>query len=607
VTKTEVESLITTAQSADGPSIHVSLEGQSIEKVELPSIGASVVVGLLAALVVLLIVFGGALASSVLPLLTAIVALVIGTSFITLLSRAMEVSNDASELAILIGLGVGVDYGLFVISRHRSAIKSGMSYESAAAQALNTSGRTVLFAGATVCIALLGQLALGVNFLYGISIAAAATVALTMAASLTFLPAMLGFLGPRALSPRERAALASATTSDISPFWLRLARFIHAREAVVMLGGVAVVVVIALPIFGLRLGTSDASTDPASFTTHQAYEALATGFGPGFNGPLELAGGVTSPADEAAFGKLLATVSHVPGVARVTPMETSPNGKAVLAVVYPTTSPQAQQTVNLVDRLRTDVIPEAETGTSLQAHVGGTTATNIDFASVLLDKLPIFIAVVVILAFILLSAVFRSLLIPFVAAIMNLLSIGAALGALNAVFNWGWASSVLGLTGTGPISPFLPVVMFSVLFGLSMDYEVYLVSRIQEEWRHLQKAEPNEKIRTYREQVGRNHEVVVIGQAKSGRIIIAAASIMILVFGSFLLNQDLILKEFGFGLGFSVLIDAFVIRSLIVPAVMHLIGPANWSMPAWLDRVLPNFSIENDDKLPTLVAPNAPR
>ena len=606
ITKTDVHNLVTAAETADGPHVRISLGGQAIEKSETPGAGLSVIVGVLAALAVLLIVFGGALFSSVLPLLTAVLALAIGISFTGLLSHLLEVSNDAPDLAILIGLGVGVDYGLFVISRHRSGIRSGLSYEDAAAQALSTSGRTVLFAGATVCIALLGQLALGVSFLNGISISAAATVALTMAASLTFLPAMLGFLGPRALSRRERAALAEATTSDTSPFWLRWASFVQARKALVALGALAVVAVIAVPIFGLRLGTADASVDPASSTTHQAYEALATGFGPGFNGPLELAGQATSPAASKAFTSMLATISHLPGVARVTPAQTSPNGKAVLAVVYPTTSPQAPQTASLVSRLRTDVIPPAEKGTSLQVHVGGVTATNIDFARVLTSKLPVFIAIVVILAFILLSAVFRSLLIPLVASVMNLLSIGAALGALNAVFNWGWASSLLGLAGTGPIAPFVPVVMFSVLFGLSMDYEVYLVSRIQEEWHHRHHTDPGRTAGLKARAARRNHEAVVTGQAKAGRIIAAAATIMILVFGSFLLDKNQLFKEFGFGLAFSVLLDAFVIRSLLVPATMHVTGPANWYMPAWLDRILPNLSIETNDEPSAGAAAPAP-
>jgi RND superfamily putative drug exporter len=573
VTTTDAKHLIAAAESADGANVHVSLGGQSISNSENSGTGLSVGVGVVAALVILLIVFGGALFSSLMPLLTAALALVIATQGIGLLSHAFAIDSVSPELAILIGLGVGVDYGLFIISRHRSAVKAGMSYQDAAAQAVNTSGRTVLFAGITVCIALLGQFALGVSFLYGLSVSSALAVALTMATSLTFLPAMLGFLGPKVLSRRERAALARGTTpADATGFWLRWAKLVEARKKLVAVAALGVVVIIALPIFGLRLGSSDASTDPTSTTTHQAYTALAAGFGPGFSGPFQLAGQVSTPADTAAFNHLLATTAHTPGVASVTPAQTSPNGKVVLATLYPTTSPQAKQTVTLANHLRHQLIPQAENGTSLQVHVGGVTPTNIDFSHVLTSKLPLFIAVVVILAFLLLMAVFRSLLIPLVASIMNLLSIGAALGALNAVFNWGWGKSILGLPGTGPIDAFIPVLMFSVLFGLSMDYEVYLVSRIQEEWRHLHHTNNRSLVGLASQPSRRNHQAVTTGQANSAPIIAAAAGIMILVFGSFILGNQQVLKTFGFGLGFSVLVDALVVRLLLVPALMHLIG-----------------------------------
>ena len=578
VTTAEAGSLIKAAESADSADVRVSLQGQSISNSERPSVGFSVGVAIVAALAILLIVFGGALLASLMPLVTAGLALVIGISLVGLLSHAVGISSVSTELAVLIGLGVGVDYGLFLISRHRRAVKDGLSYEDAAAQAVRTSGRTVLLAGLTVVIALLGQFALGVTFLYGLSISSAIAVALTMATSLTFLPAMLGFLGPRVLSRRERAALASGRTpkAEGSGFWFRWARLVEARRVLVALGSLAVVAAIALPIFGLRLGSSDASTDPPGWTTHQAYTALAQGFGPGFSGPLEVVASVRTPADVTAFDRLLAATADTSGVASVTPAVTSPNGKVVLATVYPTTSPQAEQTTDLVNHLRADLIPQAEHGTSLAVHVGGVTATNIDFSHVLTDKLPLFIIVVVVLAFVLLMAVFRSLLIPLVASVMNLLSVGAAFGALNAVFNWGWGSSLIGLSGTGPVDAFIPVLMFSVLFGLSMDYEVYLLSRIQEEW--LRQRD--------------NHLAVTIGQAKSGAIIAAAAGIMIVVFGSFMLGDYRILQEFGFGLGFSVLVDALLIRSLLVPALMHLIGPANWALPRWLDRVLPDLAIE---------------
>jgi putative drug exporter of the RND superfamily len=595
VTTADADHLIRAAESADGADAHISLSGQSITNSERPSPGFTVGVGVIAALAVLLVIFGGAVLAALLPLLGAGLALILGTSLIGLLSHAMSISSVSTELAVLIGLGVGVDYGLFIISRYRSAVKQGMPYADAAALAVATSGRTVLLSGLTVCIALLGQFLLGVSFLYGVSVSAAVAVALTMATSLTLLPAMLGFLGPRVLSRRERArATASGRHAAAAEggFWVRWARFVEARKVLVTLGSLAAVIAIALPIFGLRLGTSDASTDPVGSTTHQAYAALAEGFGPGFNGPLELVAGAGSARDLTAFDHLLGTVAHTSGVASVSPAVTSPNGKVLVASVYPTTSPQASQTVNLVNALRDHLIPRAADGTSLVVHVGGETATNIDFAHVLTDKLPIFIVIVVLLAFLLLMAVFRSLLIPLVASAMNLVSVGAALGAMNAVFSWGWGGSLLRLSETGPVDAFLPVLIFSVLFGLSMDYEVYLISRIQEKWRHGTGGDTGGDALAALTAVERNHLAVTTGLATSGPVIAAAASIMILVFGSFMFGGARELAEFGFGLAFSVLVDALLIRSLLVPALMHIIGPVNWALPRWLDRLLPRLGVE---------------
>jgi RND superfamily putative drug exporter len=607
VTNADALHLTRVAESADSANVHVSLGGQAISNSEGSGPGLSVGVGVLAALIVLLIVFSGALFASLMPLLTAGIALVIGTSLISLLTHAMDVASVSTDLAVLIGLGVGVDYGLFIISRHRSAIKAGLSYEDAAAQAVNTSGRTVLFAGSTVCIALLGQFALGVSFLYGLSISSAIAVALTMATSLTFLPAMLGFLGPKVLSRRERRILAEhgPLPTDVSRFWLRWATLIETHTVAIALGALVVVIVIALPISQLRLGSSDASTDPSSYTTHQAYVALARGFGPGFSGPLELAGRVSSRADVSRFDRFLTSARDAPGVASVTPAVQSPNGKVVLATLYPSTSSQTQQTVTLVNDLRRRLIPQSERGSTLAVHVGGVTATDIDFSHVLSEKLPLFIAVVVLLAFLLLMAVFRSLLIPLVASVMNLMSIAAALGALNAVFNLGWGASLLGLSVKSPIDAFIPVLMFSVLFGLSTDYEVFLVSRIQEEWERLKHSPGGKPVRGHLT-ARHNDEAITIGQAKSGRIITGAAIIMVLVFGSFLLSGDRILQEFGFGLAFAVLVDALIIRSVLVPALMHLIGPANWTMPRWLDRIVPNLSIETGDNTPSPPEPGIP-
>jgi RND superfamily putative drug exporter len=598
VTNANALNLTKAAEEADGPHVAVFLGGQSISSQESAGPGLSVAVGVIAALIILLVVFGGALFASLMPLLTAGLALAVATSVISLLTHAMDVASVSTDLAVLIGLGVGVDYGLFIISRHRTGVKAGLSYEDAAAQAVNTSGRTVLFAGTTVCIALLGQFALGVSFLYGLSVSSAIAVALTMATSLTFLPAMLGFLGSKVLSRRERAALAARGpgAADATGFWLHWAKFIEARKGLVAIAALAVVVIIALPISQLRLGSSDASTDPSSYTTHHAYTALAKGFGPGLNGPLELAGSVSSRADSARFDHVLTAAARTHGVAAVTRAVISPNGKAVLATLYPTTSPQAASTVTLVNDLRNKLIPQTEKGSTLAVHVGGVTATDIDFSNVLTNKLPVFIAVVVLLAFLLLTAVFRSLLIPLVASIMNLLSIAAALGVLNAVFNLGWGASILGLTVKSPIDAFIPVLMFSVLFGLSTDYEVYLVSRIQEEWQRRSHTVGTTVVGRESLAVRRNHQAITTGQAKSGKIIAGAAIIMVLVFGSFLLSGDRILQEFGFGLAFAVLVDALVIRSLLVPAIMHRIGPANWAMPAWLDRIVPNLSIASEDE-----------
>jgi putative drug exporter of the RND superfamily len=409
---------------------------------------------------------------------------------------------------------------------------------------------------------------------------------------------MLGFLGPKVLSRRERAALAGGgpVAGEARGFWLGWAKVVEARKGLVLIAAVAIMALIAVPITQLRLGSSDASTDPSGSTTHQAYTALAKGFGAGFNGPLQLVGHLSSPTDTARFERVINAAAHTPGVASVTPAVISPNGRVALATLYPTTGPSSKQTVTLVNHLRDQLIPPIEHGSGLAVHVGGETATNIDFSHVLSSKLPLFIAVVVLLSFLLLTAVFRSLLIPLVASIMNLLSIAAALGALNAVFNLGWGASLLGLTAKGPIDAFIPVLMFSVLFGLSTDYEVYLVSRIQEEWRRLEKTDDHEIAPRRSLATRHNHQAITTGQAKSGKIIAGAALIMVLVFGSFLLSGDRVLEEFGFGLAFAVLIDAVIIRTLLVPAIMHRIGPANWAMPPWLDRIVPNLSIETEDE-----------
>ena len=571
----DVSHVIHLAEAARAPDLQVDLGGQAVENALRQSIGTSAVVGLVAAAVVLFIAFGSLLAM-LLPLAVAIAALATGLLTVGLVSHAVSIPSIGPTLATLIGLGVGVDYALFVVTRHRSNIKAGMSPQEAAVAALNSAGRAVLFAGTTVCIALLGMLVLNISFVSGLGIAAAITVLFTMFASVTLLPALLGFLGMRVLSRRERRRLAAAgpVYDGASGWWSRLAAFVQRHPLRLAAAATAAMVVLAIPVLSLRLGSSDAGNDPASSTTRQAYDLLAEGFGPGFNGPLQLVATTGSPTDAAALAKLASTLKTEPGIAAVS--APVPGQGATLISVIPTTSPEAAATSGLIDRLRDSIIPAAERGTTLHVYVGGVTAVFADFATVIGGKLPLFIGVIIGLGFLLLMLAFRSLLVPAVAAVMNLLAAGAAFGVMVAVFQYGWGLHVLNLGQAGPIESFLPVLMLAVLFGLSMDYEVFLVSRIREEWTATRD----------------NRRAVSTGQATTGRVIIAAATIMICVFSAFILSGQQLIGEFGIGLAAAVLLDAFVLRTLLVPALMHLSGRANWWLPGWLDRILPHLSIE---------------
>jgi RND superfamily putative drug exporter len=573
-----INRVIHTAQAAQSPVLQVALSGQAIEQSEMPSSSASTGVGIVLALVVLGLAFG-ALFAAFLPLITALVAIGIGYSITGLLTHAFSVASFSTVLGILIGLGVGVDYSLFIVTRHRTGLLGGRSVEDSAVKAINTAGRAV--AGIIVCISLLGQFALGVSFLYGVATSAAITVALAMFGSLTLLPALLGFFGPKVLSRKQRARLAASgpRPEETTGRWRSWAVGIERRPVWPAIVAIAVLVVIALPFFSLRLGLDDAGSDPPASTSRIAYDLLAKGFGPGFNGPLELVGELRSPADQAKFATLVRTAASQSGVVAATPTRVSPNGQLAVASIYPATSPQAQQTSALLDRLRNDVIPKAEAGSDLTVLVGGTTAIQHDFSHVLSSKLPLFIAVVVVLAFILLMIVFRSLLIPLTASVMNLLSVGAALGILNAVFDWGWGHSLIGVSGDNPVEVFLPVLLFSILFGLSMDYQVFLVSRMHEQWLLTRD----------------NKVAVTLGQAETGRVITAAATIMILVFVSFVFGGSIVIKQFGLGLAAAIILDAFIVRTVLVPSVMHMFGRANWWLPRWLDRILPHLSIEAEE------------
>ena len=570
VPNSAVQTLISTAQSADRPLLNVQLGGAAIENVAVPSGDfTSVILGIVLALIIMFIAFRRSVLAALLPLISALVAIGVGLSIITVLTHAISIASWVPEVAIIVALGVGVDYALFIVSRHRNGLLAGQTPEDAAVTALNTSGRAVLLAGLTVCVALLGLFALQISSLYGVAVAVALVVGLTMVASLTLLPAMLGFLGPKVLRRAERRMLAQQgrQVDQAGGFWLRWAEGLGRRPLIPALLALAVIVVLAIPFFSSRTGLLDASTDPSSSTTYQAYQLLAKGFGPGFNGPLEVVGQVNGPADQTRFAAFLTSARSEPGVAGVTPPQLSPNGKAEVAEVFPTTGPQDAATTTVLDRLRAGV-PQAEAGSTLAIHIGGTTAANQDYSQVTSSKLPQFVAVVVGLSFLLLAVVFRSLLIPLVASVMNVLSFGVALGVMTAAFQFGWGKSLLGFGTAAPIEAWIPALMFAVLFGLSTDYEVFLISRMREEWTLS----------------GDNKRAVIRGQAETGRVITAASLIMILVFAAFILTGQEAIMQIGLGFAAAIFVDAYIIRTVLVPAVMHMLGRANWWAPAWLDR-----------------------
>ncbi len=575
--KSDVRHVISLVKSAGTSTLQVEIGGQAIEQVSMTPPSNSEAFGLIAAAIIILLAFGSLLGMA-LPLIAAVVALGTATFAIDLFSHVVSIAVLAPTLAALIGLGVGIDYALFIITRHRDGLRAGLSPEEAAVRSLNTAGRAVLFAGGTVCVALLGLLVLRLSFLDGMAYASVLTVVLTMATALTLLPALLGFMGVHVLSRRERRRLAENGPQDghTTGFWARWARFIWRRPAVLALVAIAVMLTLASPVLSLRLGLSDAGNDAASSTTRKAYDLLAAGFGPGSNGPLLLVAQVGSPADTAALAKLAQTLPHVPNVAAVVPFPSKPGAKVAVVEVIPTTSPQDVKTSNLINHLRDTVIPMAERGTNLHVYVGGATAIFDDFAAIITGKLPLFIGVIVGLGFVLLLIAFRSLVVPATAAVMNLLAAGASFGVVVAFFQWGWGSDRFGLGRAGPVEAFLPVIMLAVLFGLSMDYQVFLVSRMHEEWVHTRD----------------NAHSVILGQATTGRVITAAAAIMISVFAAFVIGGQRVIAEFGIGLAAAVFLDAFILRTVLVPSVMHLFGRANWWLPRAVDRRMPHLSVE---------------
>ena len=527
--------------------------------------------GLAAAIVILLLAFGSLVAMG-LPILLALLGVGIGVAVVGMWAAVVSMPSFVTSITAMIGLGVGIDYVLFIVTRYREELRTRNPHD-AVVKAINTAGRAVLFAGITVIISMLGMFLMGLQFINGIALAGATPVAIIVPAALTLLPALLGFAGTNI----DKISIhRKAIDPDKETGWHRWSRALQRRAWPAVIGGVLVLLVAALPVLSLRLGFSDQGNDKSGTTTRKAYDLQAKGFGPGSNGPFIVATEF-SAADAPAVTTLASTIRGLTGqVAFVSPTQVSAAGTSAFFSVIPSTSPQDVKTERLLHELRSNVVPSVTNGTSVKAYVGGFTAGGVDFAALMGRRLPYFIATVLVLSFLLLMAVFRSILVPLKAVIMNLLSIGAAYGLVVAVFQKGWGSSVLGIGRPGPIEPWIPMMLFAIVFGLSMDYEVFLLSKIREEYDH-----------------GHNNSVAVVeGLASTARVITAAAAIMVCVFAAFALGDNRAIKVMGIGLATAVFIDATVVRVILVPATMELLGDKNWWFPKWLDRIIPKLNVE---------------
>jgi RND superfamily putative drug exporter len=565
--------LIDIAERHSNDRLQVHLGGQLIQQSERPAPPASELIGILAAIVILLIAFGSVLAT-VVPIAVALAGIAVGLPIIGLLTHVYPLQSFTTTLATMIGIGVGIDYALFVVTRYRQALHAGHDPETAVVTAIDTSGRAVVFAGMTVIIALLGMLAIGLAFISGLGMGAASVVAVTVLAAVTLLPAILGFVGTNI----DRLSLpwAHHEQHDRVTMWHRWSRFVQRHSWPLAVVGLLVMLALSAPVLSMRLGFTDAGNNATSTQSRQAYDLLSEGFGPGFNGPFVLAVDLSGHQDAVVLAELGRRVAATPDVASVTPAITSPSGTTAVMRVYPASAPQDAATTDLLGRLRDHVIPAATAGTGTHVYVGGFAATADDFATLLAARLPLFIGVVILLSFLLLMVVFRSLLVPLKAAIMNLLSVGAAYGVVVAIFQWGWGKDLVGVAKEGPIQAFMPMMMFAILFGLSMDYEVFLLSRIREEY-----------LRS-----GDNATAVADGLSATARVITAAAAIMCTFFLSFVLGDNVVIKLFGIGFAVAIFIDATLVRLVIVPSSMELLGDANWWLPRWLDRIVPHLDVE---------------
>jgi len=570
-------------QSIGDATLTVGHAGQAASRLSNPTVGVGEGIGLLLAAVILFFAFGSLLATTV-PLIAAIVALTGSLGALALASNLSPVATSAPTLSVLLGLGIGIDYALFIVNRYRRELKGGTSVPDAVVKATATSGRAVVFAGITVFIALAGMLVPQITFLSNLATAAGITVLFAVAASITLVPALLTMYGTRVLSRRERAVLtADAVAAPHVAEPGAVARFVERHPLVTSVAAVAVLAFLAAPAVDLRLGNADQGNDPVGTPTRIAYDLIADGFGDGANGPLVLAVdlGDKAPLDAtnppAGLSLLLADLAGDSSVAAVEGPLPNAEGNAVLIRVTPTGSPQDEATADLLTRVRGDYTAQAEE-LGLTVHVGGTVASNADFTDAIADSLPLFFVIVVGLSVLVLTVAFRSVVLPLVGAGMNLLSAGAAFGIVVAVFQHGFGASIIGIGEGGPIEPFAPLILFALLFGLSMDYQVFLVSRVAEIYHAT----------------GDNKVAVRRGLAEVSRVILAAASIMVVVFGSFVTSDARVMKLLGLGLAAAIFVDAFVIRVVLMPAVMRLLGKANWYLPRWLDRVLPHLEIDGD-------------
>jgi RND superfamily putative drug exporter len=570
-----VDNIKALTTKAEGHGVQFELAGQYFGANKPP--GGQEAIGLLAAIIVLLFAFGSVLAMG-LPILTALIGIGIGSATIILLSNVISIPTFGPTLGAMIGLGVGIDYALFIVTRYRQGLRSGLEPERAVMVAIDTAGRAVVFAGTTVVISLLGMLLMGISFVQGLGVSASFVVLITLIASITLLPALLGFSGHKI----DKFALPGAANREAKAergFWFKWSRRLQRRPWPPAIIGLLVLLVLAIPLLSMRLGSSDASNLPTTDTTRRAYDLQTEGFGAGYNGTFIIAAQLPrGTGDQAVLAKLEAAFKADPDVATVLPAVTNQTGDVARMILVPKSSPQDQATLDLLHRLRDKTIPAVVAGSQVHVYVGGITAVFEDFATQLQDRLPLFIGAVLILSFLLLLVVFRSIVVPIKAVIMNLLSIGAAYGVIVAVFQWGWLKDLFGVAKSGPIESFVPMMMFAILFGLSMDYEVFLLSRIKEEY----------------DRTKDNGLAVADGLSATARVITAAAIIMVCVFGSFIFGDNRVIKEFGLGLSVAILIDATIVRMILVPATMELLGDANWWFPKWL-QWLPRIHVEGSD------------